>query len=110
MNKYGLHSAFDLEKHKVTFINYLEVIILENGDIVYAVPSHIEKLIEIYGKTKEEIYAEMSIFSAPMTFMLDKTKCVAVWSCGYMALWINAKQQATLDLLIGNGLTVNKLL
>lgn len=40
-----LNGPFDIETHKKTFKNYLEVIILENGRIVYAVPSHQEKLI-----------------------------------------------------------------
>ena len=42
-----LHSPFNIETHKKTFINYLEVVILENGIIEYAIPSHQEKLISI---------------------------------------------------------------
>ncbi len=108
--KYGLHSAFDLELHKENFIDYLEVIILVDGTVVYAVPCHIEKLCEIYGKSKEEIQNEMSIYDSPINYMLDRTKCVAVWSVGYMTKWINSKQQETLDLLVENKLTVNRLM
>ena len=39
-----LHSPFDMKTHKENFINYLEVIILENGTIEYAIPSHIKNL------------------------------------------------------------------
>ena len=42
-----LHSPFDMKTHKENFINYLEVVILENGTIEYAIPSHIKKLEEI---------------------------------------------------------------
>lgn len=42
-----LHNAFDMKTHKENFINYLEVVILEDGTIEYAVPSHNKKLEEI---------------------------------------------------------------
>ena len=44
---YNLYCPFDIEKHKKTYINYLEVVILEDGTIEYAVPSHQEKAISI---------------------------------------------------------------
>ena len=47
MAEYSVHSPFDLEKHKETFTNYLEVLIDEEGTIMYAVPSHNEKAIAI---------------------------------------------------------------
>ena len=42
---YDIYCAFDLEKHKQTYVQYLEVVILEDGTVEYAVPSHQEKLI-----------------------------------------------------------------
>lgn len=42
-----LHQPFDIETHKKTFIHYLEIVILEDGTIVYAVPSHNKKLESI---------------------------------------------------------------
>ena len=44
---YNLHSDFDIEQHKKTFIHYLEVVIDENGKIMYAVPSNQEKQIAL---------------------------------------------------------------
>lgn len=44
---YDLHSDFDIEQHKKIFIHYLEVVIDENGKIMYAVPSHQEKQITL---------------------------------------------------------------
>lgn len=45
--EYSVYSDLDMEQHKKTFINYLEVVIDENGKIMYAVPSHQEKLIKL---------------------------------------------------------------
>lgn len=44
---YTIHSDFNHKLHKQTFIHYLEVIIDENGRIMYAVPSHQEKMIKL---------------------------------------------------------------
>lgn len=44
---YDLYSDFDIEQHKKTFVHYLEVVIDENGKIMYAVPSHQEKQISL---------------------------------------------------------------
>ena len=43
-----LHSPFDIKVHKQTFINYLEVVISPEGIVEYAVPSHVEKLLQIF--------------------------------------------------------------
>lgn len=60
-NEYGLHSTFDIEKHKQAFIDYFEVILTIDGTVQYAVPSHQEKLIEIgkekFGKSREDFIA-----------------------------------------------------
>lgn len=40
-----LRSPFDIETHKATFVNYLEVCIDEGGTPHYAVPSHQEWLV-----------------------------------------------------------------
>lgn len=64
-NEYGLHSTFDIEKHKQTFIDYFEVILTIDGTVQYAVPSHQEKLIEIgkekFGKSREDFIAMFPI-------------------------------------------------
>ena len=44
---YDLHCDFDLVKHKKTYIDYLEVIIMPTGKISYATPSHQSKLEEL---------------------------------------------------------------
>ena len=44
---YNLYSQFDVSKHKQTYTNYLEVIIDSDGNVMYAVPSHHEKMIAL---------------------------------------------------------------
>ena len=46
-NEYDIYRPFDAEKHKAKYSNYLEVLILEDGTVVYAIPSHQEKAIAL---------------------------------------------------------------
>lgn len=82
-----LQQPFDLTTHATHFINYLEVIIREDGTIEYAVPSHSKKLEEIanikYGKDKFiEMIRDPDAFYDYMQWLCDKTKCVSVWNDG----------------------------
>ena len=47
-----LHSPFDIETHKETFVSYLEVVISPEGVVEYATPSHTDKLVEVFSKQK----------------------------------------------------------
>ncbi|GAB6761703.1 hypothetical protein [Bacillus cereus] len=38
-----LRGPFDIETHKKCFVDYLEVVIDEEGTVMYATPSHQEK-------------------------------------------------------------------
>ena len=83
---YDVYSKFDIEQHKKHFTNYLEVIILPDGTVEYAVPSHQEKLIAICQKQlrvsrdqlmymcPEEYYADF------MVWLCNVSHCVAVWN------------------------------
>lgn len=59
VDHYDVYSEFDIEKHAKTFINYLEVIITPDGKAHYAVPSHLQYLInmlcEKYHCTNEQL-------------------------------------------------------
>lgn len=82
-----LHSAFDIETHKKTFVNYLEVVITPDGTIEYAVPSHQEKLIRI--ATEKLSVSRRELYDmCPIEYMFDVTK----WLCkitGYVSVWDN---------------------
>lgn len=87
---YDLYSEFDLEEHKKNYTNYLEVIIEPNGHVCYAVPSH-QIFLEKYGAKINNISREEFVEKCPkeywcdyLTWLLKETKCVSVWSIGYM--------------------------
>lgn len=54
------YSEFDLSKRQKTYVNYLEVIVNSSGKVMYAVPSHQEKLVSIameyLGVSREELW------------------------------------------------------
>jgi len=88
-----LHSEFDIKTHKETFTNYLEVIIDEEGRIMYAVPSHMERLIKVYMErynvTRKEIVNKLT-YDAPCeygldlsAYLCDKLHCICVWFDSY---------------------------
>lgn len=103
-----LHSPFDVNVHKKTFICYLEVIIRPDGTIEYAVPSHMMKLTEIYGKTSEEMFEDyyasgtVGTILDPVEWICKQTGCISVWTDGYSG-HANAIQKRALLMLKNNG-------
>lgn len=110
-----LHSPFDISTHKETFVSYLEVIIDENGEIFYAVPSHTRKLCEIYAnkfgiddyeKARKEIVNDAWAASLSVCdYLCAKTGCIAVRFEGYQGE-PNQKQLNTLKTLRLSGVYV----
>lgn len=87
MEKYSVYSEFDMEKHKQTFIHYLEVVIDENGKIMYAVPSHQEKMICLACK-KLGITREKLNEMCPEEYYFDFMEWLSMVS-GACAVWEN---------------------
>lgn len=97
---YDVYSDFDLVKHKEKFVNYLEVMIGEDGDVHYAVPSHQEYAIsescrklgitrdELCKMTPKEYYLDW------MTWLLMQCGMVAVWNDRYMGKPNNRQKNA----------------
>ena len=112
---YGLHSKFDIQKHKATFVGYLEVIIDENGTVMYAVPSHQEKALalaeEKLGKTRKEIsdMCPREFYFDYLNWLLSLTGAIAVWNDDVSAPAITVKQAAVLRALKLNGLYKGKI-
>lgn len=82
-----LNSPFNIETHKKTFVNYLEVIILPDGTVEYAIPSHQEKLISVCierdGITRPELCDK-----CPPEYYCDFTKWLSLYS-GCVSVWNN---------------------
>lgn len=104
------YSKFDLQRHISTYPHYLEVIILEDGTVEYAHPSHQQKLIKLACDSigcnrdtlqwlcPEEYYFDFD------TWLCKMSKCVSVWTKFYLAPdGLNDAQRNTLELLISAG-------
>lgn len=87
MSEYNLYSEFDVEKHKETYTHYLEVVIDADGKIMYAVPSHQEKMIalacEKLNVTRDELNA-----MCPKEYYCDFITWLSMIS-GAVAVWEN---------------------
>lgn len=82
---YDLYSDFDIEMHRKTFVAYLEVIINDDGKVMYAVPSHQEKLIALSCEKLGVTRAELNSM-CPREYYFDFMR----WLCkisGAMAVW-----------------------
>lgn len=107
---YDLNSKFDIAQHKERFVNYFEVIILKDGTIEYAVPSHQEKLIEIVmeqnGWTREELYDNTPVeyYADFMTWLCLQSGAISVWNSYLIAPKISRKQIVKLKRLKLEGL------
>ena len=102
MDKYDVYCDFDLEKHKETYINYLEVMIDKDGKIMYAVPSHQEKAIEMACESKGVDRAELSklcpkeFYFDFLTWLLMQSGAMAVWNEYYQSYNVTRAQYASL--------------
>lgn len=109
---YDIYCDFDIEKHKQTYIDYLEVLILRDGTVVYAVPSHQAKAEQLCCEQLNVTHDEL-IYKCPteyycdyMTWLLTKCGAIAVWNRFYKAgeFGINNRQRTTLRKLKLHGL------
>ncbi|PFJ42704.1 hypothetical protein COJ15_05020, partial [Bacillus thuringiensis] len=97
-----LHSPFNIETHKKTFINYLEVIIDAEGTTMYAVPSHQEKLISLACNTlkitRDELFKQCPVeyYFDVMPWLCEVSGCVALWT-SRMEGKANKKQEETIE-------------
>lgn len=110
MEDYGLHSEFDAEKHKQTFVHYLEVVIDPAGRVSYAVPSHQEKMIaeacKSLGVSRQELndMCPREYYWDFMKWLSGISGLMAVWEDHYEVSVPTKKQIATLRRLKMAGL------
>jgi len=109
-NKYNVYSKFDIQKHKETFINYLEVCIDIDGTINYAVPSHQEYMINKgmlkHNCTRQQYYdmCPKEYYGDYLNWLSQDTQIIVVWgNNGYMGI-PNKKQKEAIKLLQDEGL------
>jgi len=86
MDDYNIYSKFDIEQHKKHYVDYLEVIILRDGTVEYAIPSHQEYLIKLacnqHNITRDELMKRCPVeyYGDFMTWLCIQTGAVAVWN------------------------------
>lgn len=76
-------------QHKAVHTNYCEIIILANGQITYAEPSHLMKLQTIWGVPTDQLFdggdmrdrlcKEMPPTASPVHWLSEVLNCVVVW-------------------------------
>lgn len=101
-NEYSIYCDFDIKQHKKKYVNYLEVLIEKDGRIVYAVPSHQEKAIELacqkLGANRQELMAmcPKEYYFDFLNWLLMVSGAVAVWNDFCSASTVTKKQIASL--------------
>lgn len=111
---YDVYSKFDVDEHVTHFINYCEVIILESGDIEYAVPSHVKFLERIGTEKFGPEFTEtcpQSMWADYLTWLVNETGAVCCWSQGYRPpknKELTENQVKSLSVLVDRGLVKNK--
>ena len=113
-----LHQPFDLETHKKTFTNYLEIVIDSNGVCHYAVPSH-NGILEQFVCKKHNLKYNLWDFSEKAgelcpkekycdycEWLCEETGCIMVWGIPYSHIVgnPNEKQKEMLEKLKKEGL------
>lgn len=109
---YDIYCDFDIEKHKTTYVNYLEVLILADGKVVYAVPSHQAKAEQLccekFGIAHKELLdmCPKEYWCDYLTWLLTRCGAVSVWDDFYKTgnNKLTAKQKSKLKQLKLNGL------
>lgn len=102
MSKYDVYCDFDLKKHQETYVNYLEVMIDKDGKIMYAVPSHQEKAIEMactannVSRGELEKMCPKEYYFDFLTWLLMQSGAMAVWNTRYECYSASKAQYASL--------------
>lgn len=86
---YDLYSEFDMAKHKLHYVNYLEIVIESDGHIMYAVPSHQELMIRLACKAKNMTRNQLDKACPPeyygdfIKWLSMQSGAIAVWDAWY---------------------------
>lgn len=91
-------------QHNKKYINYCEAIILPNGDIEYAIPSHQHKLKEIWGvpynpysetpsRAEQVLWNIVPPEADVCEWLCEDLKCISVWY-NYVVIPINYTEES----------------
>lgn len=104
-----------IKNHLNTYINYCEALILPDGEISYAVPSHVYALQKLWGIPENELYdistpkqqelaLKMPLTASPLHWLCEDLNIVSVWYNQLVfPLTYTAKQLSSVKKLISSG-------
>lgn len=91
------------QRYKNKWINYCEIIIDKEGKIIIANPSHIEAMLKLTERTRDDIYNEMPITASPIHWFVKYLSYVSVWNNFQLVpKSLTYAQHETLELLENN--------
>ena len=96
-----MRQPFDFDAHNGRFVNYCEVVVLPDGEIRYAVPSHqgfLEGLCREMGVDPVED-CPRDMLCDYLAWMMQVTGAVLVWHGFYQAVTITPRQRKALQRL-----------
>ena len=106
---------FSIERHKKTFVNYTELVIDKDGNIMYATPSHERKMMSIILQNNPEMCERDLMQEAEesgglydwINWLMRKSECMCIYTCGIAyADPSTQKQMEKVKQLVDAGLTV----
>ena len=92
------NGKFDYDTHNETFERYCEVVILKDGTIEYSVPSHQEKLKQVYRDmfgTNPDEDCPRERYCDYLDWLCEQTESCVVWYSAHSKAW-NGKQRKKL--------------
>ena len=94
-------------KHK----QYCEIVISPTGDIEYAIPSHLYKMMSITKKSREELKQIMPLRAAPLEWLLEYTGYCSCWysSC-ILPIGYSKRQIAVIRRLMRNNIMTSNII
>lgn len=121
LDKISIHEYLNMVKYNTSkYVNYDEILILHNGLIELARPSHFEKLIQVYyTKTNIDRDKFLDLFPKysqinPVNFICEKLKIISISKnnivYGPKIEDISRFQKRVLDLLVENNILDSKFI
>lgn len=90
--------------------SYCEIVISSTGDIEYAIPSHLYKLMAITGKSKEELKQIIPMRASPLEWLVEYTGyCVCWYSSCILPIGYSKRQIAVIRRLIQHHIMANNI-
>lgn len=96
-----------IETEKRESEEYAAGIILPDGEYLLT-ENHLQTLIELAGKPKEEVWEMIPKEDSPLFWMIDYTRCVITDREACVGLTMNEAQQKTYQALVDHGVLSDK--